>query len=263
MDTTDLLNVVLAVKEEEFCCSLRQITLLWNSVRLFLQPNLVRLLWKKCINVSALGVLIYRPRHDILVAETRQLHDTIEALITRNPKTVILGDLSYWWINWLCKDGPAALDAISYEFIELCASSDFTHIVNKPTRLDECRDFILRSNPEDMLAVVVHPLVLFRKNHNLVECKWKSRIAESNLEIPRRNFARADYIRISNSLYAMAWKAMFCGCRTINEYWLTFYHILQQLIYDYVPVTFIRRHVTNRRHLPRNVRTKILHKQKV
>ena len=82
-------------------------------------------------------VLIYRSCHDISVAETRQLHDTIEALSTLNPKTVILGDLNYRGIDWLCKDGPAALDTISYEFIELCASCDFTQIVHKPTRLDK------------------------------------------------------------------------------------------------------------------------------
>ena len=55
---------------------------------------------------------------------------------------------------------------------------------------------------------------------------------------------------------------MFSGCRTINEYWLTLYHILQQLIYDYIPKTAICRHVTNRRHLPKDVRTTILQKRK-
>ena len=112
-----------------------------------------------------------------------------------------------------------------------------------------------------MLAVDVHPSVLHGKDHNLVECKWKFRTAESKLGIPRRNFARADYIGISNALCAINWKVVFSGCRIINEYWLTLYHILLQLIYDYVPMTVICCHVTNRRHLPKDVRTTILRKR--
>ena len=113
-----------------------------------------------------------------------------------------------------------------------------------------------------MLAVEVHLSVLHGKDHNLVECKWKLRTAESTLRIPCRNFARADYNGISNALGAMDWKAVFSGCRTINECWLTLYHydILKQLIYEHVLVTVIRRHVTNRRHLPKDVRATYLWK---
>ena len=175
---------------------------------------------------------------------------------------MILGDLNYRGVDWLCKDGPVALDAISYEFIELCASYDFTQIANKPTRLDKCPDFILTPDPENVLAFDVHPSVLHGKDHSLVECKWKFRTAKSKLGIPRRNFARTDYIGISNALCANNWKAVFSAYRTINEYWLILYHILQQLIYDYVPMTVIRRHVTNRRHLPKNVRTTIPQRRK-
>ena len=55
---------------------------------------------------------------------------------------------------------------------------------------------------------------------------------------------------------------MFCDYCTTNEYWLTLYHILRQLIYDYVPMNVIRRHVTICRHLPKDVRTTILRKRK-
>ena len=155
-------------------------------------PQSCEMLCVKDASTCQHWVLIYRPRHDIPEAETRQLHDAIEALIKLNPKTVILRDLNYRGIDWLCKDGPAALNAISCEFIELCASCDFTQIVNKPTWLDKCLDLILTSDSENVLAVDVHPPVLHGKDHNLVECKWKFRTAESKLGIPRRNFARVD-----------------------------------------------------------------------
>ena len=127
---------------------------------------------------------------------------------------VILRDLNYRGIDWLCKDGLAALDAISYEFIELCASCDFTQIVNKPNL--------------GFFIEILH----------------------------------TDCIGISNSLCAMDWKEVFCGSHIMNEYWLNLYHILQQLLCDYVPVTVIRRHVTNRCQLPKDVRNTVLRKQK-
>ena len=84
-------------------------------------PQSCEMLYVKDVSMYQHCVLIYRPRHDIPVAEMRQLHDAIEALIILSPKTVILGDLNYRRIDWLCKDGPAALDAISYE------SSSYVH----------------------------------------------------------------------------------------------------------------------------------------
>ena len=47
-----------------------------------------------------------------------------------NHKVIILGDLNYRGIKWLNSDGPVALDAISYEFIELCASWDLSQLVS-------------------------------------------------------------------------------------------------------------------------------------
>ena len=248
--------------KKELCCSSRHALYCYGIQSACACSQSCEMLCIKDVSTSQHWVLIYRTRHDIPVAETRQLHDAIEALITLYPKTVILGDLNYRVVDWICKDSPAALDAISYEFIELCASCDFTQIVNRPITFDMCLDFILTPDPENVLAVDVHLLVLHRKDHNLVECKWKFRTTESKLGIPRRKFSRADYIGISNALCAMDWKAMFSGCRTINEYWLTLYHILQQLIYDYVPLTVFHRHVTNRRHLPKDVRATILRKRK-
>ena len=53
-------------------------------------PQSCKIFYVKDVSTCQHWVLIYRLRQDIPVAETRQLHDAIEALITLNPKMVIL-----------------------------------------------------------------------------------------------------------------------------------------------------------------------------
>ena len=136
-------------------------------------------------------LLVYRPRHDIPVEKTKQLHNAIDAVLAVNNNTTVLGDLNYRCIEWLHSEGPSALDAISYEFLELCTSWDITQVVIEPTRQDKCRDIILTPKPENFHSVTVQSPVL-TSDHDLILCKWTSRSISPVCEISRQDFTRAN-----------------------------------------------------------------------
>ena len=87
----------------------------------------------KDITNNHCSLLVYRPRLDIPVEETRQLHNAFDAVLAVNNNTTVLGDLNYRGIEWLHSEGLSALDTISYEFLELCTSRDLTQVVIEPT----------------------------------------------------------------------------------------------------------------------------------
>ena len=185
----------------------------------------------KDMNTEQCWLPIYRLRHEIPVEVTQQLYIAIETIMTINPDTIILGDLNYRGIDWLCKDGPVALDGISYEFLELCASCNLTQVVTEPTRLDRCSDLILTPRSELFLFVVVQPPVLM-KDYSLVECKWNSFKKPTVIGVSRRDFGHADYGMMSQILSATNWSVVFADCSTVNQNWDSLYEILQLLVHD-------------------------------
>ena len=173
-------------------------------------PLSCNVLCVKDVSTNLCWLLIYRPYHSIPVEETRQLHKAVEALLAAYHKIVILGDHNYRGIKWLNSDGPVALDAISYEFIELCASWNLSQLVSQPTREGRCLDFILTFNPEDFQAVTVQPPV-FSSDHYLVMCTWTHRrLSKSSVRTHR-----TDYSTISNFFKSLKWSVLFAACHTV------------------------------------------------
>ena len=159
-------------------------------------------------------LIVYRPRHDIPVEETRKLHNAIDALLAVNNNTTVLSDLNYRGIEWLHSEGPSALDAISYEFLELCTSWDLTQVVTEPIRQDKCLDIILTPKPENFHSVTVQSPVL-TSDHDLILCKWTSRSISPVCKVSRRNFTRANYQAMFILLKSLDWCNVFAACRTV------------------------------------------------
>ena len=171
----------------------------------------------KDVSSNLCWLLIHRPHYSIPVEETRQLRKAIKDLLAANHKVIILGDLNYRGIEWLNNDDPVALVAISYEFLELCASWDLFQLVSQPTRKGRCLNFILTSNPEDFQIVNVQPPVL-SSDHFLIKCPRTYRRLSTISVRTHRDFARTDCNTMSNNLKSLKWSVVFAACRTFSNY---------------------------------------------
>ena len=75
----------------------------------------------------------------------------------------------------------------------------------------------------------------------------------------RRNFYKANYDIMANVLATTNWRSIFAECRTVNDYWLSLYNVLMQLIQHHVPSVSDSNRSSKK--LPKSLRLEVLKKR--
>ena len=115
------------------------------------------------------------------------------------------------------------IDAVSNDFIELCAVWDLHQIVNESTQGKKWLDLILTSY-SDLYADVIFYLPLFQSIHDaVVPSICEPDAIEDNQSHYVLDFKKANYAAIAQCLLSFDWPATFSSCRLVNDYWSTFY----------------------------------------
>ena len=177
--------------------------------------------------------LVYRPT-DTSAGDTRQLIECLHSIIAKHQCSTILGDFNLREISWKEASSPAACSELSFEFLELWAAWDMEQLVRQPTRGDNYLDLILTTEVSSFSSVTTKPPVS-TSDHCLVHGFWKF-VMPPHIRNIRRNFYKANYDIMTNVLATTNWRSIFAECRTVNDYWLSLYNVLMQLIQRHVPL---------------------------
>ena len=201
--------------------------------------------------------LVYRPPYTS-AGDTRQLIECLHSIIAEHQCSTILGDFNLREISWKEASSPAACSELSFEFLELWAAWDMEQLVRQPTRGDNYLDLILTTEVSSFSSVTIQPPVS-TNDHCLVHGFWKF-VMPPHIRNIRRNFYKANYDIMANVLATTIWRSIFAECRTDNDYWLSLYNVLMQLIQHHVPLVFDSNRSSKK--LPKSLRLEVLKKRK-
>ncbi len=110
----------------------------------------------------------------------------------------------------------------------------------RPTRGNSFLDIILTTHPEQYGEVTTGPPLLC-SDHDTVLCQVHSpSVHQHNTVRLERNFLFADYSTIAHELSLFHWYTIFNGFSTVNDYWLQFSEIGNELVDLHVPLRRVR-----------------------
>ncbi|KAK6028362.1 hypothetical protein OSTOST_05592, partial [Ostertagia ostertagi] len=164
---------------------------------------------------------------------TQQLFKAITDLSICQHPFLAMGDFNMPEVNWQSE--------VDYNFgglagiiSRLCASYNLQQLVEKPTRGTHVLD-LLFCNRSDIVSGVLTGPPLGSSDHFKITFLL-SFPKRNHLPTFRRQFAKADYTRISNYLANVDWFGSFQCCNTVHEMYELFIFVLKHTIEMFVPV---------------------------
>jgi len=199
-------------------------------------------------------VVVYRPP-DLDAANNDLLISALDWLGNGSVRMCVLGDLNLPAFNWEQFVYPD--NNLYNSFADFVCSHGLTQMVEEPTRGNNILDVVLCSDAlccDDVevlppVSTSDHNTVCFQLNISFI-CEQQS---DSELSC-RRNFAKADWNGIRDSLSSIDWHAAFCNCSTAEELWQAFTVIVEQAVDNFVPFFKQSKHVSAPKLYPRHIR---------
>jgi hypothetical protein len=181
---------------------------------------------------SLIIILVYRPpgRDPNFIDRWENYFDSLNI---SNQSYIVLGDLNFPEIDWqrnICPGNQAPS-----KFLTFANLNGLSQEVTEPTLGNNILDIVLTSEVGIIKEISVIP-PFYGSDHDQVSCKLGFSAKKSQMDPGYRNFIKADYKSIRNSLQSVSWPDLFANCRNVDEMYHCYLQILTRQIINYVPL---------------------------
>ena len=175
--------------------------------------------------------------------DIKEMFTTVGHLID-GAKAPVLGDFNLPKVNWIKCISSIKKESVFHEYF---FQYGLVQLVTIPTRGQNTLDLIFQN---DDLVIANSITALPPPNtcdHQPILFQFKGQVkSQQPSHSTNYDFASGDYNRINSILSLTDWNSFFCGCVTIDNYWLKWLNYVHQLITDFIT----RRKVKKRKQKP-------------
>ncbi|KAK6017038.1 hypothetical protein OSTOST_17474, partial [Ostertagia ostertagi] len=197
-------------------------------------------------------VLIYRPPSST-PSFSEQLAKAISDLSTVSFPVIVLGDFNLPEINWAQWDSwKEETHPLSVTF----ASHGFKQYIKEPTRGSNILD-LLFSNDHELLSNVSVNSSIGHSDHLSISFEIMRSLLPT-VPVLKRLFSKCDYTSITNYLFNILWIESFESVPTVDEKYVMFLSILNDVIDKFVPWAYV---FPNKSNLPAYLQNMLEHKE--
>ena len=174
--------------------------------------------------------LIYRPP-DTNLENSKELFKVIHDNLKNVKLFCLMGDFNLPDINW---QTDTAISQISRDFLTLCSRIGAIQYVDFPTRGNNILDLVLFSDKYIVKSIRAET-PFSTSDHDSIVCEIVKPFVNIGDSISKPCFKKADYVLINAFLSTLDWEDIFSDCESVNDYWLAFKGILDNVISNFVP----------------------------
>ena len=174
--------------------------------------------------------LIYRPP-DISYENSLLLYNQISRLVENVKNYTLLGDFNIPDINW---SELTAQSVLAKEFLTFCLKIGANQCVDFPTRQNNTIDLVLCSD-RNFVKSIIPDVPFCTSDHESIVCEFISFSRTQQPDFHKPCFQKADFNLINAFLATVDWNVVYSNCNCTEDYWLAFKHVLDTIIYQFVP----------------------------